>query len=294
MIDGEERTDTSPRTALIERYTPIEGRTFIDLGAGDGYEGRALAHRGAAHVLAAEGKQSQYRHALAAQEHLGLANHEARVLDVRRIDEYDLPPFDVVLCFGLLYHMTNPFNVLKRIRAITGGLLLLDTHVAPLSLHGIRNSHAASLPWRLHALELDGVRFDGRMVRHVGEPTKSKGGLDNPWSFWLTTGSLVEAVSRAGFRIEEFYSEADDQSPAELRAAHAALPYGRWNARVWLVATPVAEAPTPGEPRERIIEPIPEPLARAALARVAGSLPSGWKQLLPLSLKKRLRRIYAR
>ena len=42
-IDGGETSSRTHRTGLIEHYTPIAGQTFLDVGAADGYESRALA-----------------------------------------------------------------------------------------------------------------------------------------------------------------------------------------------------------------------------------------------------------
>jgi hypothetical protein len=67
VIDGEERADTTYRTPLIEHFVPIADRSFLDLGSADGYEGRAVAHRGALFVVAIEGRASLVRDALEAQ-----------------------------------------------------------------------------------------------------------------------------------------------------------------------------------------------------------------------------------
>ena len=82
-IDGAKTTDTTYRTAIIEHYTTILGRSFIDLGAADAYEARAMAHRGARLALAVEGKDRQFVLAKAAQDYLRLPNHDVKKLDVR-------------------------------------------------------------------------------------------------------------------------------------------------------------------------------------------------------------------
>ena len=59
-----------------------------------------------------------------------------------------------MLCFGFLYHLENPFNVLKRLRNVTGDLLLLETHVAPRSFAGLLRRHVSILPFDMHGVEL--------------------------------------------------------------------------------------------------------------------------------------------
>ncbi|MBZ5568034.1 MAG: class I SAM-dependent methyltransferase [Acidobacteriia bacterium] len=39
-------------------------------------------------------------------------------------------PFDFVLCFGLLYHLENPFRAIRNLFALTRGCLLIETQVA--------------------------------------------------------------------------------------------------------------------------------------------------------------------
>lgn len=42
-----------------------------------------------------------------------------------------LGSFDLVLCFGLLYHLENPFQAIRNLRALTGKCLLLESMCAP-------------------------------------------------------------------------------------------------------------------------------------------------------------------
>ena len=176
--------------------------------------------------------------ATAARDYLGLVNHDVRQLDARLIDTYGLNPFDVVLCFGLLYHMENPFNVLKRLRNVTGRLLLLETHAAPRSFVGLLPKHVAILPFDMHRVELDGATFEGKFVPHREKHTKTKGSLDSRWSFWLTQESLVKAVTRAGFSIFDYHFEIDPGSPDAVRKWGRGLGFGHANTKVWLAATP--------------------------------------------------------
>lgn len=237
-IDGVETSSRTLRTGLIEHYTPIAGQTFLDVGAADGYESRAMALAGAAQALAVEGKEAPLQIATAARDHLGLINHDVRELDARLIDTYGLDRFDVVLCFGLLYHLENPFNVLKRLRNVTGRLLLLETHVAPRSFTGLLPKHIAILPFDMHRVEFDGAAFEGKFVPHRDEHAKTKGSLDSRWSFWLTQESLVKAVTRAGFSIFDYHFEIDSGSPDAVQKWGRTLGFGHPNTKVWLAATP--------------------------------------------------------
>ncbi len=43
----------------------------------------------------------------------------------------DLGKFDLVFCFGLLYHLENPFRVVRNLRALTSKLLLAESMIYP-------------------------------------------------------------------------------------------------------------------------------------------------------------------
>jgi SAM-dependent methyltransferase len=266
-IDGVTTTDTTNRTRLIEHYTPIAGKTFLDLGAADGYEARALALRGAARAIAVEGRQGPFELARAARDELGLGNHDVLQLDARRIDEAGLGVFDVVVCFGLLYHMQNPYNLLRRIRRVAGELLLLETHVAPERWDGLRELHLV-LPRTLSTVELDGVLFDGLVFPYVGRHDVSKGSLDAPWTLWLTIPSLLRALVRAGFAVVDLHHEPDGSEPEAVAAAGRAVGFGHWNTKVWVVAVPHGKPGEVPEPRERIVRRGRDGLATRARRRL--------------------------
>ncbi len=53
------------------------------------------------------------------------------VLDVEDSRIRQLGQFDLVLCFGLLYHLENPFRAVRNLYAVTGKVLIIETMVSP-------------------------------------------------------------------------------------------------------------------------------------------------------------------
>jgi hypothetical protein len=55
------------------------------------------------------------------------------IVDLERDEPLDgrLGRFDVVYCYGLLYHLANPERALARLAEVCTGLLLLETAVSP-------------------------------------------------------------------------------------------------------------------------------------------------------------------
>ncbi len=123
--------ETLQRIGLPER---LEGKSVLDIGAWDGFYSFEAERRGAARVLATDsfswggGGWGTKAGFTLARKALG-----SRIEDLY-IDVLDLSPdrvgtFDVVLCLGVLYHVRHPLLMLERVFSVTGGQLILETHV---------------------------------------------------------------------------------------------------------------------------------------------------------------------
>lgn len=110
----------------------IEGASVVDVGAWNGYFSFAAKRRGAGSVLATDHftwKHPVYR----GRETIELAS-QVLGADISLLDidptamTNSLGQFDVVMFLGVFYHLFDPIDVMKRMRAITGGVLLIETH----------------------------------------------------------------------------------------------------------------------------------------------------------------------
>jgi tRNA (mo5U34)-methyltransferase len=110
----------------------LRGRSVIDIGAWNGGFSFAAKRRGAARVLATD--QFTWTHPVfrgreafeLARAELGLEIEDA-LIDPTVMDE-SLGRFDLVLFLGVFYHLFDPIDVLQRMRALTGQVLLIETH----------------------------------------------------------------------------------------------------------------------------------------------------------------------
>jgi hypothetical protein len=91
-----------------------------------------------------------------------------------------LPPVDVVVCFGLLYHLENPFSVVRALRALTKRVLIVETQLIPEASPGFRLveegqnitqglSFHAAIPTRTGLLKMLYVSGFKRIWRYVGD-----------------------------------------------------------------------------------------------------------------------------
>lgn len=104
--------------------------------------------------------------------------HEAFDSKVKAIhaSPYDLSPekigtFDIVLCLGLLYHVPYPFLLLEKMRALTHGVLVVESHL-----------------WQ------DGVSYPAMKFWKSGE---LGGDITNRWS--PNAACILLMLERAGF-----------------------------------------------------------------------------------------------
>lgn len=98
-------------------------RTVLDVGAGPGHLAQYFVERGCKIV------STDARPENVAQCKALYPEHDARVLDVERDDPSALGRFDVVFCYGLLYHLEDPLLVLRKLTGVCDDLFLLETMV---------------------------------------------------------------------------------------------------------------------------------------------------------------------
>jgi tRNA (mo5U34)-methyltransferase len=118
------------RLRLLRIPEDLSGMTVLDIGAWDGYFSLEFERRGAKRVLAID--TYAWDHG-ALDCFLLVREHFNSKVEYRRMDVHDLSPdeigrFDLVFCAGVLYHMRNPLIGLERIRSVTAGRLILETH----------------------------------------------------------------------------------------------------------------------------------------------------------------------
>ncbi len=114
---------------FLSRLQPASGlRTALDVGCGVGYFAAFLQQRGF-QVTAIDGRQENLEEARRRHPQI-----DFRLGDVEELPATELGVFDLVLCFGLLYHLENPLRALRRLRAVTGRVLLIESVCVPGTL----------------------------------------------------------------------------------------------------------------------------------------------------------------
>ena len=139
--------------------------TAIDVGCGVGYFSAYLHSRGL-QVTAVDGRKDNAEEAGRRVPQVSFHTINAEDFALRDLGQYDL-----VLCFGLLYHLENPFVAIRHLHALTKHLLLVESVIFP-----------GAEP----------------MMALVDEELHEDQGL-NHLAFYPTESCLVKLMYRAGF-----------------------------------------------------------------------------------------------
>jgi SAM-dependent methyltransferase len=103
----------------------LKGRKVLEVGAGIGLHTPFFLERGCT-VTVTDGRPDNV--AEIARRHLGV---KTAIVDLEIDRPIELGRFDVVYCYGLLYHLSNPQRALARLADVCDGQLLLETAVSP-------------------------------------------------------------------------------------------------------------------------------------------------------------------
>jgi SAM-dependent methyltransferase len=114
----------STAARILDRLPGI--RTCLDVGCGPGWFADKLCHRGLA-VVGVDGRAE-----LVEEARRRVPNGEFCTADITdREAMKSVPRADLVFCFGLLYHLENPFAAVRNLYACASRHLLVETQLAP-------------------------------------------------------------------------------------------------------------------------------------------------------------------
>ena len=104
--------------------------TALDLACHQGFFATHLARRGCRRVVGVDARPEHVADARLIGRLYGLDNLQVEQRDVRHLRPGDLELFDIVLVFGLLYHVENPVGLLRLARGMTRRICLIETQLS--------------------------------------------------------------------------------------------------------------------------------------------------------------------
>lgn len=107
----------------------LAGKRVVDLGCNAGFWSLKAIEAGCDFVLGVDGRQMHIDQAELVFEvkEVDRARYEFQCANLFDFDFSAYPPFDVVLCLGLLYHVAKPTELFELMSSMNSDLLVVDT-----------------------------------------------------------------------------------------------------------------------------------------------------------------------
>ena len=191
----------------VEQWGGVQGKRLIELGPLEGGHSWMLEQMGAAEVIAVEASTRAYLKCLTLKELTGMTRVRFLCGDSTAYLRENPERADAIVASGILYHMTNPVELIAEVAAHTDRMFLWTCY------------YDKAIVARLPVLE---ARFGApRAASHGGfshtvhpyhyRATRFRlgfsGGVDS-YSCWLTRDTILGALRHFGFdRIETAFEE---------------------------------------------------------------------------------------
>jgi SAM-dependent methyltransferase len=110
----------------------LSGKRVLDLGCNAGYWSLRAVQSGSDFVLGIDGRQMHIDQAnfVFDVEQVDSSRYEFVRGDVYATDLAANGPFEIVLCLGLLYHVSDPATLIEKIGELNTELLVIDTNLS--------------------------------------------------------------------------------------------------------------------------------------------------------------------
>jgi tRNA (mo5U34)-methyltransferase len=192
------------RLAMIEpvvrRALAQAGRnaSVLDLGCNEGWFGHRALEWGAGRVVGIDVRPANLRRATLIRDHFGIPADRLRFEEagVHELDPKRLGTFDVVLILGLIYHLEDPIGALRVARALTDGVVVVESQLTS-------SNNAMLVGWGKAGVfkEVDthwaAVLEPAAEQREDGNPLASHGGVI---SLVPNRAALLQAIEVVGYR----------------------------------------------------------------------------------------------
>ncbi|MDX1524581.1 MAG: class I SAM-dependent methyltransferase, partial [Anaerolineae bacterium] len=199
-------------TWFLEQIGSIEGKNILELGPLEGGHTYMLANQRAASITAIESNPRAYLKCLIIKEMFGLQQANFLCGDFVKYLESNPPRFHMCLASGVLYHMTDPVQLIGLLAHVADHLCLW-THYYDETIIA-QKPHLAAQFTEQEALEVSGFRhtvFRRVYPQRILNWTRFHGG-SAPYACWLSREDILNCLSHFGYRdIQIGIEEPDHQ-----------------------------------------------------------------------------------
>jgi tRNA (mo5U34)-methyltransferase len=144
----------------------LQGHRVLDLGCNAGFWALKAAQAGADFVLGIDGREIHVDHAQLVFEAAGIQPDRYR-FEVSNLFHYqrraEEPPYDVVFCLGLLYHVAKPVELFEVMANAGAEIIVIDTEVS-LSSGSMFQIYTEVTDARTNAVDYETVFYPTRQA----------------------------------------------------------------------------------------------------------------------------------
>jgi hypothetical protein len=171
-----------------ERWPQID---CLDIACNEGYYGMEVSRRGARRVVSFDARAVNIQKAEFVKRQLGLKRISFHQLDLLQLTPERFGTFDLTLCLGLLYHLDNPMDAIRRVRAVTKELCVIDTQV-------LHKSAPVVTAWITDDNQIE----TNNVIGIIKEPDAmvNPSAAVTPLTFIMNEAALMTMLESAGFR----------------------------------------------------------------------------------------------
>ena len=175
----------------------IKGKRVLEFGPFEGGHSVMLHNLGAKEILAIEGRVENYVKCCVMKNIFNLTNSKFILADLENKDLEKYGKFDCCICLGVLYHLVNPYEFLKRVSKVTDAFFIW-THFSD-------NDYPKSNPYEISSNDEKNFVYRGK---DQGEDIKDgQAGLQKK-AFWFFKDDLLKALKDVGFKKCEVWGES--------------------------------------------------------------------------------------
>ncbi len=184
---------------MVEALGGIVGASVLELGPLEGAHTTMVERAGAASVVAVEANSRAYLKCLIVKEVLGLTKSRFLLGDINAYMDETPDRFDICVASGVLYHQTDPFEMLRLVSKVANTVLLW-THYYDAALIGKLpeiSEHFTTEPIVRDTGDFE-VRYYPRDYRQALEWTGFCGaGVER--TYWMTRDDIMSSLKLVGF-----------------------------------------------------------------------------------------------
>jgi hypothetical protein len=190
------RADTRPQMAAAHLgFVPhsFHGMNVLELGPLEGMHSYQIAKLGAENLISIEANTVAYLRCLVMKEILAF-RCSYLLGDALKYLEENPRKYDLIFCSGILYHMQNPYRLIKAIANRTDRVFLWTHYFDPTLPKGPQ--------FKKKTVDCDGVAYD--FFEHsynVDIEKQSFWGGNHETASWLSKETIVSMFERFGFKL---------------------------------------------------------------------------------------------